>query len=283
MNSRPLRVLVACERSQVVTSAFLARGCVAYSLDVEPCYGPLPERHIIGDAYTFPLSGWDLIVAHPPCTYLSNINSGNHDSLVRLIDTIHALRLWYRFFHEAPCPVAVENPVGLVNSVCPPTQIIQPWHFGDPYQKTTCLWLRGIPPLMHTIECLTRTPWVGGGRKLGVAQLVTGLDRSTARSKTFPGIADAMADQWTAYLLSKRSGNPCKEMSTPSTPVCGGPMVFKDKKSMVDGFCEAESENKVEIDNVSNEPRSQFDGSTSPVVKNARPVKRFSHFHGGRK
>lgn len=224
-----LRVLVACERSQVVQQAFRRLGHFAASLDVLPCYGPDPDHHIIADAYTFPLSGWDLIIAHPPCTVLSRVANGlrgtpGHE----LKDVIRALRLWARFLFESPCPVAVENPVGIPNSILPPSQIIQPYFFGDPYRKETCLWLRGLPPLFHTapFDRLKTQAWVGGGRTAGVADKVLGVRRrlrSQARSQTFPGIAAAMADQWSAYLIGKRVHG--SETFEPSAPVGGVPKV----------------------------------------------------------
>lgn len=205
---RSLRVLIACERSQVEQQAFAALGHWAYSLDIEPCYGPCPARHIQADAYTFPLDGWDLIIAHPPCTELSLVNNRRCNDPGRVNPVVNALRLWARFLFESPCPVAVENPVGIPNEILQPTQIIDPYLFGEPYKKRTCLWLRGLPPLLSTCECVKRESWVGGGKSTGIATKVLGLrrkDRAMARSQSFAGIAAAMADQWGAYLTREKS------------------------------------------------------------------------------
>lgn len=196
-----LRVLIACERSQVEQQAFAAVGCESWSLDIEPCYGPCPQRHILADAYTFDLHGWDLIVAHPPCTELTHANNARRNLPNRVTPVVRALRLWARFLLESPCPVAVENPVGIPNEILPPDQILCPSQFGEPYRKRTCFWLRGLPPLLPTCHCLNALPWCPGKHSGGVAQRVTGLNRSTARSQSFPGVAAAMASQWTDYLL----------------------------------------------------------------------------------
>lgn len=203
---RKLRVLIACERSQVERDAFAACGCDSWSMDIEPCYGSHPERHIQADAYTFPLSGWDLIVAHPPCTELSHVNNRRRNLPNRVTPVVRALRLWARFLFESPCPVCVENPVGICNEILPPDQIICPSFFGEPYKKRTCLWLRGLPPLIHGVHVCNPSPWVGGGKVIGVAQQVCGVtrkDRPRARSQSFAGVAAAMAEQWTSYLLQK--------------------------------------------------------------------------------
>lgn len=205
---RKIRVLIACERSQVEQSAFAARGADAWSLDIEPCYGPNPDRHICADAYDFNLNGWDLIVAHPPCTYLSHVNNARRNDYGRLNKVIPALRLWARFLFESPCPVAVENPVGICNEVLRPDQIICPSMFGEPFRKRTCLWLRGLPPLLATCICVNPESWVGGGRTVGVAQKVCGVPRrlrSQARSQSFPGVAAAMAEQWLSFLEGRKN------------------------------------------------------------------------------
>lgn len=198
-----LRVLIACERSQVEQQAFAAVGCDSWSLDIEPCYGPCPERHIIGDAYTFNLHGWDLIVAHPPCTELTHANNCRRNLPNRVTPIVRALRLWARFLFESPCPVAVENPVGIPNEILPPSQILNPYDFGEPFSKRTCLWLRGLPPLLPTCAgFLNVRHWVDGGRGRPGCARVPGQSRSTARSKSFVGIAAAMANQWSSFLAS---------------------------------------------------------------------------------
>lgn len=198
-----LRVLIACERSQVEQQAFERVGCLAYSMDILPCYGPAPSRHIIADAYMFPLEGWDLIVAHPPCTELTHANNARRNLPGRVTPVVRALRLWARYLFESPCPVCVENPVGIPNEILPPSQILCPSQFGHPYTKRTCFWLRGLPLLLPTCHVLNTSPWCPSRGLHGVAEKVTGLNRSTARSQSFFGIAAAMASQWVPYLEGK--------------------------------------------------------------------------------
>lgn len=195
-----LRVLIACERSQVEQQAFSRLGCYACSLDILPCYGPCPERHIVADAYSFPLDGWDLIVAHPPCTDLTHANNARRSLPGRVDAVVHALRLWARFLFESPCPVAVENPVGIPNEILAPSQIIDPSDFGEPYHKRTCLWLRGLPPLFKPLKSMRAVAWCSGKGHHGIAESVTGLPRATARSQSFAAVASAMASQWVHYL-----------------------------------------------------------------------------------
>lgn len=217
-----MRVLVACEESQEVCKAFRAKGHEAYSCDLQECSGGHPEWHIKGDALavingrcTFQtmdgeqheIEGtWDLLIAHPPCTYMSKAGArwmhpkAGTVNQERLALAMKAKAFFMRFLN-ADCPrIAVENPVPLKIVGLPvPTQKIQPYMFGHPYSKTTCLWLKGLPPLEAT-ELLDRyTPYLpsntggfsrGQGGSRGVAH-----DAKTA-SKTFPGIAKAMADQW---------------------------------------------------------------------------------------
>lgn len=202
-----LRVLIACERSQVEQQAFAAMGCEAWSLDIGDCYGPCPSRHLQCDAYSFPLEGWDLIIAHPPCTELTHANNARRDLPGRVTPIVHALRLWARFLFESPCPVAVENPVGIPNEILPASQIICPSDFGEPYKKRTCLWLRGLPPLMFGSKNIAARPWVDSSRYSGAASSACsgmGLSRADARSKSFPGIASAMASQWVPFLEGSR-------------------------------------------------------------------------------
>ena len=217
-----MNVLVACEESQEVCKAFRVRGHEAYSCDIQECSGGHPEWHIMGDALAI-INGrcvfqtmdgemheivgtWDLLIAHPPCTYMSKagarwmyLKAGTVNQ-ERLALAMEAKAFFVRFLN-ADCPrIAVENPVPLKIVGLPmPTQKIQPYMFGHPYSKTTCLWLRGLSPLEAT-ELLDRyTPYLpsntggfsrGQGGSRGVAH-----DAKTA-SKTFPGIAKAMAEQW---------------------------------------------------------------------------------------
>jgi len=152
-----MKVLVACEESQEVCKAFRALGHEAYSCDILPCSGGHPEWHIQGDAIIEAYSGkYDMMIAHPPCTYLSNAGAChlypkgvlNEERLTKGIDAVY----FFRRLLDAPIPrICVENPVqSKVFGIEKYTQIIQPYQFGHPMAKKTCLWLKGLPPLIPT-------------------------------------------------------------------------------------------------------------------------------------
>jgi len=200
----PLRVLVACEYSGVVRRAFLARGCDAWSCDLLPSEDG-SNRHIRGDARDLLHDGWDLLmVAHPPCTRLCN-------SGVRWLHTpppgktagqmeleLREGAALFSAFWNAPIPrVAVENPVmhghakRLIENYAEPAQSVQPWQFGHGETKRTCLWLRNLPPLRPTN--------VVEGREQRVHRMPPSPIRWRERSRFYPGIAAAMAEQWTEH------------------------------------------------------------------------------------
>lgn len=195
-----MRVLIACEYSGAVRDAFRARGHDAMSCDLLPTDAPGP--HYQGDVAQVLQDGWDLMIAHPPCTYLSV--SGMHWTRRGLRDpqlTENALE-FVRLLMDAPIPrIAIENPVSVISTrIGKPDQIINPYQFGHDASKKTCLWLKGLPPLKPTqiIE-----PRIVNGRKRwgnqtdsGQNRLSPSPDRWKLRSATFPGIAAAMADQW---------------------------------------------------------------------------------------
>ena len=202
-----MRVLVACEESQEVCKAFRALGHEAYSCDIEPCSGGHPEWHLQCDALEIIKMRWDLIIAHPPCTYLTN--AGNKwfkaEFKERFPDRENqreAAVSFFMAFWNADCPrVAIENPQGIMSSrFRKPDQYIEPYIFGDAEKKKTGLWLRGLPALTPTevvepviIECAS------GAREPRWHMETMHLppkERSKVRSKTFPGIARAMAEQW---------------------------------------------------------------------------------------
>lgn len=220
-----MRVLVACECSQVVCSAFRAFGHEAYSCDLQPCYGGHPEWHINSDCLPLldgdcsfqtedgsfhAVSGrWDLLIAHPPCPLLTK--AANRSISVRCmgldrVNSRYAERFeaaaFFSHFIYADCPrIAIENPVGVMNSFYrKPDQIVQPYQFGDPQLKTTCFWLKGLPLLVPTSDMSPPAPvrkgptgknvyWTEACKKGAAA-------RARIRSQTFPGIALAMATQW---------------------------------------------------------------------------------------
>lgn len=221
----PLRILIACEESQATTKEFRRLGHEAFSCDILPCSGGHAEWHLQCDVLEILNDGWDLMVAHPPCTYLASSgvqwlshpedkhlpfedrrpNPKYPNRKQNMLDSIEFVKTLY----NAPIErIAIENPVGLLSTRWrKPDQIVQPYMFGDEATKTTCLWLKNLPLLVPT-------KLVGKGEKtiyksgkshpkwyadiLSVAK--TKEERQTLRGKTFPGMAVAFADQWGLLL-----------------------------------------------------------------------------------
>lgn len=186
-----MRVLVACEYSGRVRQAFREEGHDAWSCDLKPAADD-SEYHIQRDAiYVSNMPGWDLMIAHPPCTHLAV-------SGARWFKDKHSLQLdalsFVRVLMGAPIDkICIENPVSIISSrIRKPDQIIQPWMFGDPFQKTTCLWLKNLPPLKPTNIVDKGEFVIHGGRKLPKWY----SNREFSRDITFEGIAKAMAQQW---------------------------------------------------------------------------------------
>lgn len=179
-----MRVLVACEFSGIVRDAFIERGHDAVSCDLLPSERPGP--HYQGDVLDILGDGWDLMVAHPPCTDLA-VSGARHFAVKGPVRQQKALE-FVRLLLTAPIErIAVENPVSVISTrIGPPTQIIQPWEYGHGETKATCLWLKNLPPLRPTN--------IVPGREPRVWRL--GRGRWMDRSRTLPGIAAAMADQW---------------------------------------------------------------------------------------
>ena len=216
-----MRVLIACEESQTVCKEFRARGHEAFSCDIQECSGGRPEWHIrqnvlpiLRGGYWFrtedgerhEVESWDLIIAHPPCTYLSTVSNRHFVEATngakaagRYFDRIDAIRFFMEFALCGAEKVAIENPVGIMSGVYrKPDQIIEPYEFGDPFEKRTCLWLRNLKPLEPTniVEPEPRQV-LSSGKTMPPWYSRTGKkNRSKDRSKTFPGIAKAMAEQW---------------------------------------------------------------------------------------
>src|SRR5690606_15331031 len=180
-----MKVLVACEFSGIVRDAFLERGHDAISCDLLPTEREGP--HYQGDVRDILHDGWDLMVAHPPCTHLAV--SGARWFKDKQQEQEEALA-FVRTLMDAPIPrIAVENPVSVISSrIRKPDQIIQPWMFGHGETKKTCLWLTNLPPLVPTD--------IVEGREARVHRMPPGPDRWKERSRFYPGIAAAMADQW---------------------------------------------------------------------------------------
>jgi len=207
-----MKILVACEESQAVTIELRKLGHEAYSCDIEPCSGGHPEWHTMQDVLPL-LDGnckfetvdgkchdidgkWDMIIAFPPCTHLCVSGARWFKEGVKPIELQYEARDFFMKFVEAECDrIAIENPVGKMSTYYrKPNQIINPFQFGHPEQKKTCLWLKGLPLLEETdnvysymmtlsVKERTRIYWLGSGK-------------SKERSKTFPGIAKAMAERW---------------------------------------------------------------------------------------
>jgi site-specific DNA-cytosine methylase len=205
-----MRVLIACEESQAVCIEMRKRGHEAYSCDILPCSGGHPEWHFQCDVKEVLKQQWDMVIAHPPCTYLSV--SGLHWNKKypeRAKKTEEALDFVQMFMDLDVERIAIENPVGCISSrIRKPDQIIQPYEFGDDASKKTCLWLKGLPLLESTgyVE-----PRIVDGKKRWANQDDNGQNRDVRtgkvlawnseeikilRSKTYPGIAKAIAEQW---------------------------------------------------------------------------------------
>lgn len=199
-----MRVLVACEESQAVTQRLRAGGVEACSCDLLPTSGKHPEWHIQADALEIVKMEWDMVIAFPPCTHLAVSGAAWFKDKQRDGRQQMGIGFFLAFTALDHVPrVAIENPVGIMSKLYrKPDQIIQPWMFGDPYEKKTCLWLKGLQPLVPTniVEPPPRVQTGNNGRTMAAwyadAWNLSAHERSVVRSKTFPGIADAMAKQW---------------------------------------------------------------------------------------
>jgi len=190
------KILIACEESQMVCKAFRAKGCEAYSCDIEPCSGGRPEWHIQGDVLDR-LDGWDMILAFPPCTHLAV--SGAAWFKEKRADGRQQQGIdFFMAIANAPCDkMAIENPIGIMSTQWrKPDQIIQPWQFGHPERKATCLWLKGLPCLTDTNNVEAEMLTLPKNKQHRMHYLPPSKDRARLRSKTYSGIAAAMANQW---------------------------------------------------------------------------------------
>lgn len=195
-----MKILIACEESQTVCTAFRLKGHEAYSCDILPGSGGHEEWHLQQDIIPLLNEKWDMIIAFPPCTHLAV--SGSRHFAKKIADGRQQQGIdFFMLFAKVECDrVAIENPVGIMSSKWrKPDQIIQPYQFGHPYTKKTCLWLKNLPLLVPTkVLEKPETGWENqsftpDGRYGGFNGKFSG---SVQRSKTFQGIADAMADQW---------------------------------------------------------------------------------------
>jgi site-specific DNA-cytosine methylase len=211
-----LRILVACEESQALTNRFRELGHEAFSCDILPCSGGHPEWHYQQDVREVLKQKWDMIIAFPPCTYLTvtgnrwfNIERYGEKAVQRHIDRKNGID-FVMMFANADCDyIAIENPVGIMSTEWrKPDQIINPFQFGDPYEKRTCLWLKGLPALTPTdvVEPEPRRVYKSGKTMPGWyadAWHLPKEQRSILRSKTFPGIAQAMVTQWSDHVMGQ--------------------------------------------------------------------------------
>lgn len=204
-----MSILIACEESQAVAIAFRKLGHEAYSCDVEPCSGGRPEWHIREDALSIINDDWDMIIAHPPCTYLANSGvcwlTGKNAQQGRWAQ-LDAGASFFKMFLDHPCEkIAIENPIMHKYAIAriggtKHTQVIHPWMFGHAESKATCFWLKGLQPLVATDIVKSKLDALPKRERQRLHYLPPGPNRAKLRSKTFPGIAKAMAEQWGAEL-----------------------------------------------------------------------------------
>jgi len=214
-------ILVACEESQAVCKAFRTRGFTAYSCDTQDCSGGHPEWHLKMDVFeAIKLKKWDAGIFFPPCTYLTlSANKWYKDQPKRKSGALvgeerrkarlEAINFFMNLYDCEIPKIAIENPIGVMSTVFrKPDQIIQPWQFGHGETKATCLWLKGLPNILPTdiIEPIIIKHKNGKTDSLThfMTRNLCRVERSELRSKTFPGIASAMAEQWGDFLLNNQ-------------------------------------------------------------------------------
>ena len=207
-----MKVLIACEESQAVCIAFRNKGHEAYSCDIQECSGGHPEWHIQGDVLAQLDKKWDMMIAHPPCTYLSYAATSSWNNPGRLRKRLDALDFFAKLYEANMPKICIENPMGCASpTIAKYSQVIQPYFFGDTESKRTCLWLKNLPLLKHVnqdtlfeknthvepkIYAYYKTGRKKGKPIYGNDYCKFSEDRGKIRSKTFPGIANAMAEQW---------------------------------------------------------------------------------------
>lgn len=192
-----MRVLVACEESQAVTIELRKLGHEAFSCDIEPCSGGHPEWHLQEDVTPLLKQRWDMIIAFPPCTHLA-VSGAAWFEQKRKDGRQQAAIDFFMMFANADCErIAIENPVGIMSTVYKkPSQIVQPYEYGHLEQKKTCLWLKGLPLLQPTNNVYDQMMTLPKNKRERLHYLPPSPERAKLRSKTFPGIAKAMAEQW---------------------------------------------------------------------------------------
>jgi len=211
----PIKVLVAFEESQAVTIELRKLGIEAFSCDIQDCSGGYNEWHIKDDVFKIMNDSWDCMIAFPPCTHLAVSGAAWFEQKRKDGRQQQGIDDFMKVVNAPIKHIAIENPMGIMSTVYKkPTQIIQPYYFGDEFQKTTCLWLKNLPPLYHNSKPNlfdSNVTHVGKGEFITFdsgkrmakwyAMLRADNKRAGIRSKTFPGIANAMANQWGNFLL----------------------------------------------------------------------------------
>ena len=200
------RVLIACEESQVVTAAMRRAGVEAYSCDVLPTSGDHPEWHIRGDVTPLLKEDWAMIIAFPPCTDLASSGAKWFEQKIRDGRQQRSIEFFMQFVNCGCERVAIENPIGIMSSYYrKPDQIISPHMFGESVQKKTCLWLKNLPLLEPTqvVEKGKRVKYESGRSLPDWYANASKTNRARTRSKTFAGIAEAMARQYGSLVLAK--------------------------------------------------------------------------------
>jgi site-specific DNA-cytosine methylase len=214
---KKMKILVACEESQAVTIELRKLGHEAFSCDLLPCSGGYPEWHLQQDVFEVINQEWDMMIAFPPCTDLA-VSGARHFERKRADGSQQRSIKFFMDLVNAPIEkIAIENPIGIMSSEYrKPNQIIQPWQFGDKAQKSTCLWLKNLPKLEHTNivekgEFFEFVSKKGEKKRMpmwyykALQDAKTPEQRRTLRSKTFKGIAEAMANQWTNLEVIKNN------------------------------------------------------------------------------
>lgn len=192
-----MKILVACEESQAVTKCFRDKGHEAYSCDIIETSGDHPEWHLKQDVIPLLKEDWDMIIAFPPCTHLA-VSGAAHFAAKRADGRQQQGIDFFMEFANAKCPrICIENPIGIMSTHWrKPDQIIQPWMFGHPESKATCFWLKGLPKLEETDNVKELFESLPKNQRMRIHYLPPSKDRAKLRSKTFSGVAQAMADQW---------------------------------------------------------------------------------------
>lgn len=193
-----MRVLCACEESQAVCTEFRKKGHEAYSCDLLPCSGKHSEWHIQADALEIVKMQWDMVIAFPPCTHLASSGAAWFKEKRRNGKQQMGIGFFLAFTALDHIPrVAIENPIGIMSTEYrKPDQIIQPWMFGHSESKATCLWLKGLPKLQETNNVKDQMDSLPKSERMRIHYLPPSPDRGMLRSKTYAGIAKAMAEQW---------------------------------------------------------------------------------------